>query len=144
HFLRSIPTAPAPAASFASITFASAFALASRSRATLAASSCACRLVDRISASAARHCSLRVKNLSAINPDLNAYDAEGRVRFSKAVINVRAKSVQMQLPLKMPLASRNLGPVQTARDFDLDALRAEAQRLFNRFAHRAAKGYALL
>jgi hypothetical protein len=52
--------------------------------------------------------------------------------------------MQRELALQVPLAACDLGPVQTARNFNLDALRAEAQGFLYGLAHGAAKGYALL
>src|SRR5205085_9303524 len=60
------------------------------------------------------------------------------------VVNIRAQSVEWQTPLQIPLRARDLCAVQTARNFDLDALTAKAQRLLDRFAHGAAEGDALL
>src|SRR5260370_17347191 len=51
--------------------------------------------------------------------------------------------MQRQLALQMPLAARNFSAVKPAADFNLDALRAKAQRLFDGFPHGAAKSDSL-
>src|SRR5260370_7920858 len=51
--------------------------------------------------------------------------------------------MQRQLALQMPLAARNFSAVKPAADFNLDALRAKAQRLFHGFPHGAAKSDSL-
>src|SRR5215475_6423367 len=90
------------------------------------------------------HCIARVHDVTAVDPNLDADDAEGCVGLGEAVIDVGAQRVQRQTPVQRPFRPRDLGAVQTARDADLDAERAEALRLVNRFAHGAAKRNTLL
>src|SRR6185436_5797948 len=52
------------------------------------------RFVYRIRAGTAGHRRIRVQNLSAINPNLNADDAKRGVRFSETVVNIGAQCVQ--------------------------------------------------
>src|SRR5438067_12579148 len=47
--------------------------------------------------------------------------------------------MQRKLSLQVPLAAGDFGAVQTAADLHLNSLRAEAQRLFHGFSHRATK-----
>src|ERR1700722_1965437 len=51
--------------------------------------------------------------------------------------------MQRQLALQIPFAARDFGPVQPARDANLDTLAAKAQRRIDGFSHRSAKCYAL-
>src|SRR5215467_11278984 len=90
------------------------------------------------------HCLARVHDVTAVDPNLDADDAEGRVGLGEAVIDVGAKRVQRQTPVQGPFGAGDLGAVQTARDADLDAERAEALRLIDGLAHGAAKRDALL
>src|SRR3569833_403610 len=53
-------------------------------------------LVDRVGLGAARHRRLRVEDFAAVDPALDADDAEGRVRLGEAVVRVRAQRVQGQ------------------------------------------------
>src|SRR5690349_15041724 len=125
-----------------STTVRSAFAFASRARASLAFPGA--RLVDRIGTGATSHRRFRIENLAAINPNLHTDLAKRRLRFRETVIDIRAQSVQRKLSLQVPLTASDLSAVQTATDFDLDSLRAKPQRLFHRFSHRASKRDALL
>src|SRR5215475_344029 len=90
------------------------------------------------------HCIARVHDVTAVDPNLDADDAEGRIGLGEAVIDVGAQRVQRQTSVQRPFRPRDLGAVQPARDADLDAERAEALRLVNRLAHGAAKRDALL
>src|SRR5262249_22993116 len=81
--------------------------------------------------------------LSAINPNLDADDAERRVGFGKSVINIRTQSVQRKLSLQVPLAARDFSTVQTAADLHLNSLSAKPERFFDGFAHRATESNSL-
>src|ERR1044072_2872954 len=87
-----------------SSTIRSAFAFATRTRATLALA-CA-SLVDRIRAGATRHRGFRVEDLAAIDPNLHANLSKRRPRFRETVIDISAQSVEGKLSLQVPLAAR--------------------------------------
>src|SRR5687768_9191433 len=101
-------------------------------------------LVDGVGLRAARHRRLRVENLAAVNPALDADHAVGRVRLGEAVVDVGAQRVQGEPALQVPLGAGDLRAVQAARDLDLDALPAEPEGLLDGLAHGAAEGDALL
>src|SRR5437870_267650 len=86
---------------------------------------------------------LRNQALALVEPHLDPDLAVGRARFGEAVVDVGAQRLQRQLPVQIPLGARDLGAVETAGDADLDPARAEAQRRFDRLAHRAAECDAL-
>src|SRR5262245_56447395 len=90
------------------------------------------------------HCLARVHDVAAVDPNFDADDAEGRVGLGETVIDVSAQRVQRQASVQSPLGAGDFGAVQTSRDADLDAERAEALRLVNGFAHGAPKRDALL
>src|ERR1044072_7387054 len=125
-----------------SSTVRSAFAFATRARATLALA-CA-SLIDRIRTGATRHRGLRIENLAAIDPNLHANLSKRRLRFGETVVDISAQSVQRTLSMQMSLAARDFSAVQAATDFDLDSLRAKSQRLLHGLSHRASKRDALL
>src|SRR5256885_11518341 len=81
--------------------------------------------------------------LALIHPALHANYPVGGVRLRKAKIDVRAKRLQRQASLQVPLLARDFRPVQASRDAHLDAFAAKAQRRVHRFAHRTPKGHAL-
>src|SRR4051812_21339256 len=66
--------------------------------------------------------------LTLVEPHLHADLAVGRARFGKAVVDVGAQRLQRQLPVQIPLRSRDFGAVEAAGDAHLDAARAETQR----------------
>src|SRR5436309_3530514 len=78
-----------------------------------------------------------------VEPDLDSDLSVSRVRLGEAVIDVGAERLQRQLPVEIPLGPRDFGAVQPAGDTHLDTARAEAQRRFDRLAHRAAERDAL-
>src|SRR6185437_1070641 len=82
-------------------------------------------------------------DVAAVDPGLDADDAIRGLRLGKAVVDVRTQRVQRQATLQVPLRARNFIAVQAARDTDLDALAAKAQRRIHRLAHRAAERDAL-
>src|SRR5262245_53487858 len=82
--------------------------------------------------------------LALVDPALHADLAEVGARLAEAVVDVRAQRVQRQLAVQVPLGARDLGAVQPARDADLDALGAEAERRVDGLAHRAPESDALL
>src|SRR5262249_49515982 len=90
------------------------------------------------------HCLARIHDVTAVDPNFDADDAEGRVGLGEAIVDVGAQRVQRQTPVQGPFGAGDLGAVQTARDSDLDAERAEALRLVDGLAHGAAKRDALL
>src|SRR5687768_16605972 len=71
-------------------------------------------LVDGVGLSAARHRRRRVEDFAAVDPALDADDAEGRVRLGEAVVDVGAQRVQGQATLQVPLGARDLGAVEAA------------------------------
>src|SRR5919199_155800 len=137
------PAAPAAVATVATVTAGSVFRVAVASGPAPVAA-LGPGLVDRVGLRAAGHRRLRVEDVAAVNPDLHPDGPEGRARLREAVVDVGAQGVQGEAALEVPLAARDLGAVQAARDLDLDALPAEAERLLDGLAHGAAEGDALL
>src|SRR3954447_12420358 len=86
----------------------------------------------------------RPEPLALVQPDLHANLAVGGVCLGKAVIDVRAQRLERQLPVEVPLGTRDLGAVQPAGDPYFDAAGAEAQCRFDGLAHRAPERHALL
>ena len=86
----------------------------------------------------------RCQALTLVEPHLDANRAVGGERFGEAVVDVGAQRLQRQLAVQVPLRAGDFRAVQAARDAHLDAAGAEAQRRFDRLAHRAAEGDALL
>src|SRR5262249_7898910 len=82
--------------------------------------------------------------LTLIEPALDSNLPVCRVRFRETVVDVGTERLQRQLTVQVPLGARDLGAVQAARDTDLDAARAEAQRRLDRLAHGATERDALL
>src|SRR5207302_37418 len=82
---------------------------------------------------------LRHQALAFVEPYLDADLAVGRARFGEAVVDIGAQRLQRQLAVQIPLGARDLGAVEATGDADLDPARAEAQRRFDRLAHRAAE-----
>src|SRR3954469_16633358 len=87
---------------------------------------------------------LRDQALALVEPHLDPDLAVGRVGFGEAVVDVRAQRLQGQLAVQIPFGAGDFGAVEAPRDADLDPARAEAQRRFDRLAHRAAERHALL
>src|SRR6185369_1876165 len=83
-------------------------------------------------------------DLTAEDPDLDADDAVGRLRFRKAIADIGAQRVQRHPPLAIPLRARDLGAADAAAAVHLDALRAHAHPAADGFLHGAAEGDAAL
>src|SRR5262249_11878723 len=60
------------------------------------------------------HCIARIHDVTAVDPNLDADDAEGRVGLGEAVIDVGAQCVQRQTAVQCPFGARDLGAVQAA------------------------------
>src|SRR5688572_7934153 len=86
----------------------------------------------------------RRQALTLVEPHLDADRAVGRERLGETVVDVGTQRLQRQLAVQVPLRAGDLRAVQPARDAHLDAARAEAQRRFDRLAHRPAERHALL
>src|SRR5271156_5795840 len=78
-----------------------------------------------------------------IDPALHADYAVSGVGFRSAEINVRTQRLQRQAPLQIPFFAGDFRAIQTAGHAHLDAFASKAQRGVHRFAHSAAKSYAL-
>ena len=85
-----------------------------------------------------------VEHLALEDPDLDADDAVGGLRFGQAVVDVGAEGVQRHAALAIPLGARDLRSVQAAGHAHLDAERAAAHGAHHRALHRAAEHHALL
>src|SRR5580692_4567913 len=82
---------------------------------------------------------LLLVNVAAVDPGLDADDAVGGVRLGETVVDVGPQRVQRQTALEIPLGTRDLVAVQTARDAYLDALATETQCRIHTLTHRAAE-----
>src|SRR4051812_29479662 len=85
----------------------------------------------------------RREALALVEPHLDADRAVGGEGLREAVIDVGAQRLQRQLAVQVPLGAGDFRAIQAARDAHLDPARAEAQRRFDRLAHRAAERHAL-
>src|SRR5262249_38742355 len=90
------------------------------------------------------HCLTRIHDVAAIDPNLDADDAERRVGFGEAIVNISAQRVQRQAAIQRPFGASDLRAVQTPRDADLDAERAQPLSLVNGLTHCAAERDAFL
>src|SRR5262245_5639403 len=75
------------------------------------------------------HCLARIHDVAAIDPNLDADDAERGVGLGKTIVNVGAQRVQRQPAVQRPFGAGDLRAVQPPRDSNLDAERAEALSL---------------
>src|SRR5438552_4148509 len=66
-----------------------------------------------------------ILQLPLVNPALDADLPVGCARLGEAIVDVGAQRVQGQLPLEVPLRAGDLGPAETPRHANLDALAAE-------------------
>src|SRR5216684_3454724 len=78
-----------------------------------------------------------------IYPALHANHAVSGLCFRSAEIDVRAKGLQRQTALQIPLFAGDFRAIQTAGYANLDAFAAKTQRRVYRLAHRTAKSHAL-
>src|SRR5947207_3394327 len=62
------------------------------------------------------------RDLTLVDPDLDADATEGRLGLVEAVVDVGAQRVQRHATLTVELGARHLGAVEPARALDLDAL----------------------
>src|SRR5262249_32195723 len=90
------------------------------------------------------HCLARIHDLAAIDPNLDADDAERGVCLGKTIVDVCAERVQRHPSVQRGFGARDLRAVQTPRDAHLDAERAEALRLVDGLARGSAKRDAFL
>src|ERR1051325_274084 len=123
-------------------TFRCAFALASSARPAFAFTDA--RFIDRIRAGTTGHRCFWIHDFAAINPNLHSDLAKRRLCLSQTIIDICAQSVQRQLSLKMPFATRDFSTIQSTTDLDFNPLRAKPQRLFDGFSHRPSKINTLL
>src|ERR1051325_11020207 len=123
-------------------TFRCAFALASSARPAFAFTDA--RFIDRIRAGTTGHRCFWIHDFAAINPNLHSDLAKRRLCLSQTIIDICAQSVQRQLSLKMPFATRDFSTIQSTTDLDFNPLRAKPQRLFDGFSHRPTKSNTLL
>src|SRR5437870_11540804 len=75
-------------------------------------------------------------DVAAVDPDLHADAAVGRVGVDLAVADVGAERAEGDPALAVPLAATHLGAAEAARDHDLDALRAGLHRALDGLLHR--------
>src|SRR3984893_17092994 len=78
-----------------------------------------------------------------VHPALHADYTVGGVGLRETKIDVRAKRLQRQAALQVPLFASDFRAIQAAGHAHLDTFATEAQRGVHRFAHRAAKRHAL-
>src|SRR5438552_2129225 len=78
-------------------------------------------------------------DLALVDPYLDADHAVGRLGLTEAVIDVGAQGMQRDATFAIPLRTRDLDSIQTARAHDLDALRSESHRVLHRTLHRATE-----
>src|SRR5262249_32037542 len=81
--------------------------------------------------------------LALIDPALHANHSVSGVGFGGTEIDVRAKRLQRQAALQVPLFAGDFRAVQPAGYANFDALAAEAKSGVNRLAHGAAERNAL-
>src|SRR6185312_650854 len=84
------------------------------------------------------------EHLALEDPHLDADDAVGRMSLGEAVVDVGTEGVQRNAALAVPLSTRNLGSVQTARNAHFHAQRATAHRAHHGALHRATEHDTLL
>src|SRR3954453_5342844 len=75
-------------------------------------------------------------DVAAVDPDLDADSAVGRVRVDLAVADVGPERAQRAATLAVPFAPAHLGAAETARGHDLHALRPGLYRALDRLLHR--------
>src|SRR4029078_7531316 len=63
------------------------------------------------------------RDVAAVDPDLDADPAVGRMGVDLAVADVRAERAERDSTLAVPLAATHLGAAEAARNRDPDALR---------------------
>src|SRR5262245_21294924 len=81
--------------------------------------------------------------LAPVDPALHTDHAVGRPRLREAVGDVGPQGGQRQPALEIPLRAGDLVAAEPARDADLDSLRSEPLRGFDRLAPGAAERDAL-
>src|SRR5688572_27599533 len=64
-------------------------------------------------------------HLALEDPHLHADDPVGRAAEGQTVMDVGFQCVERETPILVPLASRDLGTIETAAHPDLDSLRSE-------------------
>src|SRR6185295_17277656 len=75
-------------------------------------------------------------HVAAVDPDLDANAAVGRVRVDLAVADVRSERAEGDATLAVPLAPAHLCAAEAARDHDLHALRPGLHRALDGLLHR--------
>src|SRR3954468_17778456 len=81
-------------------------------------------------------------HVAAIDPDLDADPAVGRVGVDLAVADVGPERAERDAAFAIPLAAAHLGAAEATRDHDLHALRAGLHRPLDRLLHRLLEGDA--
>jgi hypothetical protein len=79
------------------------------------------------------------QHIAVIDPDLDANDTVGRVRFGQAIVDIGAERLQWHAALRLFLDTRNLSAAEPATHHHLDALGASAHRLLHALLHRPAE-----
>ena len=80
------------------------------------------------------------RDVAAIDPDLDADPAVGRVGVDLAVADVGAQRAERDAAFLVPLAAAHLGAAEAAGDGDLDALGAGLHRALDGLLHRLLEG----
>src|SRR5262249_5779477 len=82
--------------------------------------------------------------LALVDPALHSDVAERRARLREAVIDIRAERLERDAPEARELASRHLGPAESARELELHPEPSLRHRRGHRLLHRAPERRPLL
>jgi glycerol dehydrogenase-like iron-containing ADH family enzyme len=74
-----------------------------------------------------------------IDPDLDADDTIGGVRFGQAIVDIGAQCLQRHAALRLLLDTRNLSAAEPATHHHLDAFGANTHRFLHGLFHRPAE-----
>ena len=85
-----------------------------------------------------------LEDLALEHPDLDAANAVGGMRFSRAVVDIGAQRMQRHAAFAIPFHARDFSAAETARAVDADAFGTEAHRRLNGALHGAAERDAAL
>src|SRR5690606_3637152 len=83
------------------------------------------------------------EHVALVDPDLDANDPVGGVCFRGAIVDIGTQRVKRHTAFTVPLGTRDLDAVQTARAHDLDALGAQTHGVRHGALHGTAEHDAL-